>query len=123
MDSEGRLEEAFSKKNQMETDWDRLCEMTKEKHRVVTFLTGRSSAIVDLYSKMGDVVVVPQNSSAVITAAMMAVLLQLIGQPTEHEVAFHRKNHQTSFIEKSQETEVEVPIKLEDIMKTADPPT
>jgi len=121
LDKEGKKEELYLSKHLMETDWDRLCELTKKKHRVVTFLTTKNNELVNLYSKMGEVVVVERNSSTIITSTMMTVLMQLIGQPSEKTITYSTTDPNTSQVITSESTQVEIPINLEDIMASMNP--
>eukprot|EP00930_Biecheleria_cincta_P096855 TRINITY_DN88634_c0_g1_i1.p1 TRINITY_DN88634_c0_g1~~TRINITY_DN88634_c0_g1_i1.p1 ORF type:complete len:963 (-),score=124.69 TRINITY_DN88634_c0_g1_i1:236-3124(-) len=78
LDSEGRLEADFLKRNEMISDWDELAQAVKAHgFRVVTFLTGGSHSKV--YSKLGTVITVPNNTAEAITKTMMETFYALIG--------------------------------------------
>ena len=120
-DREGDLEEEYLKKNSMENDWDRLCEMVQDNHRVVTFLTHRKAELVDIYSKLGDVVVLQKNTSTEITATMMKVLSALIGQGSDNSVKYTRRSPSGADTEEHYTINVEVPVRLDTGLKSANP--
>ena len=77
LDKEGIKEYNFLIENNMITGWEKLAQALKQQgHRIVTFITGRHQEELkrDFYDILGDVVMIPENVSDVITSTMMDTL-------------------------------------------------
>lgn len=80
LDSEGKLEEKYLKEHDMIQDWDMLCsELKKNKFKIFTFLTTNNSSLVNIYAKMGDVIVFHQNTAEKIIEAKLKVFYDNVG--------------------------------------------
>jgi len=83
IDREGMLEQKYIKTNKLIWNWEELGETLKVSDiRVITFLTTNNQQLITIYNKIGDVVVVKNNTSSVITNTMLTVLYSLFGQDT-----------------------------------------
>lgn len=86
LDREGKFEKRYLEENGYETDWSVLSQKVRTKHRVITFLTSSSSTLINLYTKIGDVVIITDNTVKSITKNMMNVfntLFGIVSQPEE----------------------------------------
>lgn len=79
IDYEGRKEEIFIKNNNMIQNWDELCsELKKNNFKIFIFLTINDKSLIEIYSKLGNVIVVKNNTSENIIAAKLKVFYENI---------------------------------------------
>lgn len=84
LDSEGILEEAFLKKNNMITSWTKLCdEFKNEGIKVFTIITNNASRCAPIWEQMGSIIIMNRNSANLIEKALFCLFDILTGQPFE----------------------------------------
>lgn len=81
LDSEGKKELEFLKKNNMIIKFDDITNKIKEQNiKIVTFLTRHNNHLIKTYEKLGDVIPIKSNKSSVISEIMLSCFFRLIGQ-------------------------------------------
>lgn len=125
LDSEGNKEKAYIEKGSMIWEWEKLAQTVRlSGFQVVTFLTSGSPSLIKIYAQMGDVVVVPNNTSSVITKTMLTVLYALLNQPQDESVSYHylsNPNDPNSSVTTKRQITPAVKIDLLAVMRQASP--
>ena len=80
---EARAESTFLNKHGLSDDWDIVADKVKKEHiPVVTLLTINDIKLIDIYVKLGWVIVVPVNDQPTITRCMLEVIYVALGLST-----------------------------------------
>lgn len=117
-------ESTFLKKHGLSDDWDIVADKVKKEHiPVVTLLTNLDKNLIDIYVKLGWVIVVPVNTQPTITRCMLEVIYAALGLSTTLTAQCYWKNPQTGVTEQCSGSDLPILWKtdLATILQQADP--
>jgi hypothetical protein len=94
LDTEGKKEKQYIDSNAMIWDWKKLTSAVADAGiKVVIFLTVHTPILIETWSQLGDVVIIPSNTSRVITQTMLTVFYELLGQQPDKSITYYYKEN------------------------------
>ena len=121
---EACAESTFLKNHGLSDDWDIVADKVKKEHiPVVTLLTINDENLIDIYVKLGWVIVVPVNTQSIITRCMLEVIYAALGLSNILTAQCYWKNPQTGVTELCSGSDLPILWKtdLATILQQADP--